>query len=75
MVSEIREDLGDPADRVAYVLFEEGWTCEYHEPDLDCSMCQRIHRHTAEKVMEALQPYIDDEIDRAVFAAQRGEEM
>ena len=31
----------DPDD-LAKVLADEGWTCEYHEPDPNCTECQTL---------------------------------
>ncbi len=41
-------------ERVIKVLLEDGWTCEYHEPDTKCEVCQRLHKNTAERILAAL---------------------
>ena len=41
-------------EEVIEVLRDDGWTCEYHEPDSECRVCQRLHRNTAERIIAAL---------------------
>ncbi len=41
-------------DVVAAILSDEGWTCEYHEPDSKCPVCQRLHKRTAGRILSAL---------------------
>lgn len=43
----------DPDD-LAQVLAGEGWTCEYHEPDPNCTECQTLHRATARALIARL---------------------
>lgn len=39
---------------IAKTLADEGWTCDMHEPDLECEDCQGLYESTAEAMMEAL---------------------
>ena len=41
-------------DVIVGILSSDGWTCEYHEPDLKCKVCQRLHNNTADRILEAL---------------------
>lgn len=38
-------------DEVASVLLDNGWTCEYHEPDAYCGECRRLYAVTADAVL------------------------
>lgn len=44
----------DDLEVIVEVLSEDGWTCEYHEPDSECRVCERLHRNTAERILAAL---------------------
>ena len=48
-------------DVVVGVLSNDGWTCEYHEPDLKCKVCQRLHNNTADRILEALGVTTEDD--------------
>ena len=39
---------------IARTLANAGWTCDMHEPDVECEDCQRLYESTAEALMEAL---------------------
>jgi hypothetical protein len=41
-------------EKVVKVLRDDGWTCEYHEPDEKCEVCRRLHKNTAERILAAL---------------------
>lgn len=43
----------DP-EAVANVMREQGWTCEYHEPDIECGQCRSLHLATATAVIAHL---------------------
>ena len=38
---------------VAAIIREDGWTCEAHEPDPDCSQCATLHAETARQILAA----------------------
>ena len=40
---------------VMEAMFQHGWTCDMHEPNLDCDDCQRLYHELAEEIAEALQ--------------------
>ncbi len=44
----------DDLEKIIKVLLEDGWTCEYHEPDTKCVVCHRLHKNTAQRILEAL---------------------
>ena len=41
-------------EAIRAVLSDEGWTCEYHDPDPDCSQCRGSHLRTARAIHTAL---------------------
>lgn len=43
----------DVIEQAARVLDEEGWTCEYHEPDSGCEECRELHLETARALADA----------------------
>jgi hypothetical protein len=45
-------------EKVAQVLLDEGWTCEYHEPDARCEQCRDSHYRTARAIVAALAPRV-----------------
>lgn len=48
------EMMMDDIETIIKVLSEDGWTCEYHEPDPKCRVCERLHKNTAERILDAL---------------------
>jgi len=41
-------------DMIVDILSNDGWTCEYHEPEPKCPVCQRLHNATAKRILEGL---------------------
>ena len=65
-VQQMRDwaDLLDPPkpslrDEVASVLLDNGWTCEYHEPDAYCGECRRLYAVTADAVLAVVRRRIE----------------
>ena len=44
-------------DEVASVLLDNGWTCEYHEPDAYCGECRRLYAVTADAVLAVVRKH------------------
>ena len=43
-----------PRERLIQAIRDEGWVCEFHEPDPDCAMCYRLHAKTLDAVLDEL---------------------
>lgn len=60
-LSRGRIDVSTLESRIADVLREHGWTCEYHEPVSrrgECSGCDTSHERTAKAIATVVQPTI-----------------
>jgi len=49
------------AQAIVDIMYAQGWTCDYHEPDVRCSECKKAWKRTADAVMGLLaeQPTIE----------------
>lgn len=44
----------DWSSEIVKILFDHGWTCEYHDPDAECAECELQHRRTADAIVSKL---------------------
>ena len=42
------------AQAIVDIMYAQGWTCDYHEPDVRCSECKKAWKRTADAVMGLL---------------------
>ena len=48
-------------EEIAARIAEQGWTCEYHEPDPDCEQCNRLHLASADAVLALIREKFKEE--------------
>ena len=46
--------MNNPKEIIIRSMSDQGWTCEYHEPDPGCTVCRRAHTRTATEILRAL---------------------
>ena len=51
--------MTDLREAIVQVLWNDGWTCDYHEPDNQCVECAGLHGATADKVMATIHEHAD----------------
>lgn len=78
-VQQMRDwaDLLDPPqpslrDEVASVLLDNGWTCEYHEPDAYCGECRRLYAVTADAVLAVARKHYRERAEGLLFWSSTG---
>ena len=45
---------------IVSIMSDQGWTCEYHEPDKSCNTCFKLHTITAERISDELAYLLGD---------------
>ena len=67
-------DVTPAVQAFAAVMADDGWTCDYHDPTVPCSECDRARVHTATAAVTAALPHLAEQFAALIEAHRHYDE-